>query len=433
MRFARWPCVCLAVIAVLGTVSISWDSALLERRSVEEPLCRQRPTAAELLGSEVTVAFPRLGRAGVYWPNTLAPFFHKIEPAYEAQWAKHGVKTVLSLNATFIVSKQHDTTALTLCNVYPRHQVFNHLPGLEVITVKSRLASTMRTFAQAHPHRSAEIQRLTPASFRLADPRDCNDFRKQVNDSMWIQKRDYQHNSRGIHLLSPLEAAAIAQNCSSAVGSKHLVQRYLPNPLLVNGHKCDLRVYLYIPVTVPFLAFYAPRWYVKCGHERYNASSRDLKNIVTNTKLHGKVREGADYSELVLGPEQLQEHLQKQGIPADFVNVTLKAQIKAKLGLLMEAVVESVKLPETGYELMGCDMMLDSELNLWLIEVNMSPGLVVTLAQRKRQAVELMLPAVVGMQLDLLRFAATGRDRRSLSPSTDFPSKGSLELVYPNS
>ena len=73
----------------------------------------------------------------------------------------------------------------------------------------------------------------------------------------------------------------------------------------MKGHKCDIRVYLYIPTSVPLVAYYSPVWYMKCGHQQFNLTSTDPENVVTNTKarlkergqgwpqVNGKLREGA--------------------------------------------------------------------------------------------------------------------------------------------
>ncbi|CAE7489244.1 TTLL10 [Symbiodinium pilosum] len=196
----------------------------------------------------------------------------------------------------------------------------------------------------------------------------------------------------------------------------------------VNGRKCDFRVYLYIPTSVPLVALYSPVFYIRCGHQAFNVSSTDPLNVVTNTKVRGKLREGANYSELVLGPDQLQQQLSQQGLPDDFVKATLLPAMKAKLALLMEVMCFATtvgQLQTTNYELFGIDMMLDTDLNVWLIEVNSSPGLEKSLGARK-EAVEAIIPPVVGLQLDLLRFAASGRPRANLTLS-DLPSKGVLD------
>eukprot|EP00913_Durusdinium_trenchii_P018048 g16959.t1 len=213
---------------------------------------------------------------------------------------------------------------------------------------------------------------------------------------------DRRHNSQGVRLLKPEEAQTFAQTCSTnqTRRPRGMVQQYLANPLLVNGHKCDFRVYLYIPTSVPLVAFYSSAWYMKCGHQQFNLSSTDPENVVTNTKVHGKLREGANYSQLVLGPKQVQDVLGPKLGPAhkDFVQVELDAKIKQKLGLLMEVMESQAEdLQTTGYELLGCDMMLDADLNLWLIEVNNSPELMPSLGARQK-AVDHILPAVVKSQ-----------------------------------
>ena len=72
-------------------------------------------------------------------------------------------------------------------------------------------------------------------------------------------------------------------------------------------------------------------------------------------------------------------------------------------------------------------MMLDSDLNLWLFEMNPSPGLYTTskvrTASTKRVGKEM-----VGMQMDMLDFAAAGRPRDELS-TADLKSRGSFTPI----
>ncbi|CAK9064506.1 unnamed protein product [Durusdinium trenchii] len=377
------------------------------------PEC-DRPSAAELiskeaLGKKVTVAFVLLGKRRNYFKkfpieelNLEDRKLYPVEKAYKNAWESAGVTSIMSVEeATFVVSKQQTQHLLNLCTEYPRHQVFNHLPFTQPITLKSSLAFALKRFVSRVPWR-VEVLRLMPSSFVLRNKRDCLDFRRQVSSAMWIHKQDRRHNSQGVRLLKPEEAQTFAQTCSTnqTRRPRGMVQQYLANPLLVNGHKCDFRVYLYIPTSVPLVAFYSSAWYMKCGHQQFNLSSTDPENVVTNTKVHGKLRERANYSQLVLGPKQVQDVLGPKLGPAhkDFVQVELDAKIKQKLGLLMEVMESQAEdLQTTGYELLGCDMMLDADLNLWLIEVNNSPELMPSLGARQK-AVDHILPAVVKSQ-----------------------------------
>ncbi|CAE8636587.1 unnamed protein product [Polarella glacialis] len=407
--------------------------------------CALRERAHARIFSQLTVAFPIIGTepGSIYWKKDKHmgqrdKNFFAVERVYRAEWARQGVTVVDSLNATFIISKQPQKW-LELCKNYPNHQVINHFGSMQKLTKKFMLARTMKNFVRTHKHRLHEIQRFVPLTFVLSDRMDCLEFGANVDrQAMWIAKDFFKHNAQGVRLLHEPEARELAASClqhtaaerktssgdSTQVG-RTLVQSYLQRPFLVQGRKCDFRVYLYIPVSEPLLAFYAPGWYMKCGHSQFNLTSRDVTNVVTNTKVKGKMREGANYSELVWGPEQLQSYLSEQGFAADWVRTVFAEQLKKKLGLLMEA-LGPVK--GTGYELLGCDLMLDEDLNVWLMEVNNSPEMSASLGGRKA-AVEGILRAVVGTQIDLMHFAASGKPREDLS-LTDLPSVGELELVY---
>eukprot|EP00434_Breviolum_minutum_P005589 symbB.v1.2.004928.t1/scaffold285.1/size239547/2 len=407
----------LVVFSICGAWCV-YNFIVIWRREAAESLelgrfpdeCTDRPTAAELLTQQVTIVYVLLGRRRTYFTKfpvkDLDPEDRQlfaVEKVYRDAWQKAGVQNDNSFDATFIISKQQNPRLLGLCHEYPRHQVFNHLEFIQPLTVKSQLAAVTRRYAFQHPQRAGDIARLLPSSFILRNPRDCKDFQRQVTKGMWIHKKDRAHNSQGVRLLTSQEAWQFAKNCGNqSLAPRGLVQRYLPNPLLVHEKKCDFRIYLYIPTSVPLVAFYSPVWYMRCGHEKFNLSSTDPLNVVTNTKVRGKLRVGANYSQLVLGPKQVQDVLSQQGLDPNFVEVTLAAKIKQQLTLLMEVLQSQVPtnaLQTTGYELLGVDMMLTSDLNLWLIEVNNSPGMEASLGARK-SAVDHMLPLVVAAQWD---------------------------------
>ncbi|CAL1128346.1 unnamed protein product, partial [Cladocopium goreaui] len=352
--------------------------------------CIARPNASQLMSQQVSVVYILLGQRKTYFKKfpvqDLEPEDRQlfaVEKAYRQAWEAAGVVSVMSEDATFVISKQQNPRLLDLCTEYPRHQVFNHLGFVQPITVKSQLAAAARRFAAGAKWRAKEISSLMPASYILRNPRDCLEFQDQVRSGMWIHKKDRTHNSQGVRLLTSQEAQGFAQSCGNE-SSRGLVQRYLPNPLLIHGRKCDFRIFLYIPSSVPLVAFSSPVWYMRCGHEKFNLSSTDPQNVVTNTKVNGKLRKGANYSELVLGPKQVQAILSETGFDSDFVEVKLAAKIKQKLTLLMEVLESQADhLKTTGYELLGVDMMLTSDLNLWLIEVNSSPGMESSLGARQ--------------------------------------------------
>lgn len=78
----------------------------------------------------------------------------------------------------------------------------------------------------------------------------------------WIGKvaRD-SHNASGITVVTVENAKRLLKKyengklCGS-VQTKYLLQHYIDNPLLINGHKFDFRVYMLIASTNPFMALY---------------------------------------------------------------------------------------------------------------------------------------------------------------------------------
>eukprot|EP00933_Yihiella_yeosuensis_P018374 TRINITY_DN15100_c1_g1_i2.p1 TRINITY_DN15100_c1_g1~~TRINITY_DN15100_c1_g1_i2.p1 ORF type:complete len:335 (-),score=37.66 TRINITY_DN15100_c1_g1_i2:523-1527(-) len=314
------------------------------------------------------------------------------------------------------------------------------------ISVKTNLAATFKKLANSMPNKAKDVGKFIPATWNLNLPEECDEWAMTegnlVHGRIWIHKeyRIHFHTAR-LEALEYDPAFTLAEDCmmihvgdfpKEGVEERDplgIIQHYINKPFLVHGRKCDFRVYFYIPATNPFITFYSPEFYIKCGHNPYNETSLDMFNVVTNTKVMGQLRPG-DYSDIVLGRQQFQEYLSQKGFPQNWVASELDRQLKQKLALLSEVLDPSLRpsLPSTGYELFGVDFMLDEkDMNMWLIEVNPSPELVPSRGARQL-AVETILPAVVGTQIDLIKFAASGRPRDSLALS-DLPSRGPLQLI----
>ena len=57
--------------------------------------------------------------------------------------------------------------------------------------------------------------------------------------------------------------------------------RYIPNPLLLNGKKFDVRAYMLIACTNPYIVLFH-NGYLRLSCENYDPESRDISTHLTN-------------------------------------------------------------------------------------------------------------------------------------------------------
>jgi hypothetical protein len=72
-----------------------------------------------------------------------------------------------------------------------------------------------------------------------------------------------------------------------------IAQKYISNPLLVNGHKFDFRIYLLIASTDPLIVFYHDG-FLRISLSKYSKNSTEKSTHFTNTALSKKIANNPD-------------------------------------------------------------------------------------------------------------------------------------------
>ncbi|KFP08423.1 Protein polyglycylase TTLL10, partial [Calypte anna] len=143
--------------------------------------------------------------------------------------------------------------------------------------------------------RLLKMKEFFPESFRL----DIREERKAFfelckEEQIWICKPSGSNQGQGIFpALNNFQARLHRreENPPSTVPHKapraRIVQRYIHQPLLLEGKKFDVRSYLLIACTAPFLLFYA-QGYLRLSCVNYDATSDDLTVHLTNQSMQKK-------------------------------------------------------------------------------------------------------------------------------------------------
>ncbi|KFU95374.1 Inactive polyglycylase TTLL10, partial [Chaetura pelagica] len=185
-------------------------------------------------------------------------------------------------------------------------------------------------------HRLLKMKEFFPESFRLDLKDDRNAFFELCKEEeIWICKPSCSNQGQGIFLLKiPAAVNTLQAKLQSSTGclldqphkppQARIVQRYIHQPLLLEGKKFDVRSYLLVACTAPFLLFFA-QGYVRLTCGNYDASSEDLTVHLTNQHVQKKnplYRQQKD--ETVWRMEHFNSYVnekfrQTSGLPTDWV------------------------------------------------------------------------------------------------------------------
>jgi len=249
-------------------------------------------------------------------------------------------------------------------------------------------------------------------------PSDYGPFREEFNRSggIWIMKPCGRAQGKGIFMVDKIAQVEKwkQENSSREQQETYVISRYLQNPLLVGGKKFDLRIYAlvlsYMPLRVylyrcpapaltpplPSLAWAQLRALVRSPHlspsaagsaicrggfcrftaARYNMNRDDMKNLYVHLTNVAIQKKGENYdrgSGMKWPIRSLKLYLiSKFGVAAANRCFELVQLVVLRSLLAVQPVVTQDK---HCFELYGYDVLIDSDLKPWLIEVNASPSL----------------------------------------------------------
>lgn len=258
------------------------------------------------------------------------------------------------------------------------HQRINHFPGTGFITNKLTLSTTPK------------VPNLLKA-FRL--PEEKEQFLKYASnypDKLWIQKSS---SHRGISV-EYVDNISVDRNNT-------LVQEYMSNPFLIDGKKFDIGIYAVLTSVEPLRAYiYDTESLIRFCAQPYLDPSNGKFN---STNLDSYVV-GDDYSPIWLMPTLLRYYIGTNLSMKETLNTYLRTLGKDgnKIWSQIEATISSVYKQkehhlarmsrfyqeDNGYnntsfggtlnqffEMVRFDFIVDDELNVYLMEANMSPNL----------------------------------------------------------
>ena len=295
-------------------------------------------------------------------------------------------------------------------------QMSNHIPGHESLYQKDFAAESVVKYAENYKAKPQcfSFDKFFPETWVLYNKKQCRDFFALFNSEQYQELKKERnivyirkvgadlHKGLGVQPVNEEEEQELratyknGERCGR-VSQNYIIQNFIYNPLLINGHKFDFRVYMLIASTNPMMVYYHDG-FLRLSLHKYDTKAENKGVFLTNTALSAGLfkyaKENGDYegkSEEELRNfqtwlfEEFQAYLIQQGIVTDpnWLDNYLRPELKKAMIHLIRMSQEPFMKDSTLYELQGVDFMMDANLNLWFIEANARPSLQGGVQKRK--------------------------------------------------
>ncbi|KAM9351234.1 protein polyglycylase TTLL10 [Symphorus nematophorus] len=318
-------------------------------------------------------------------------------------------------------------SSVNYCNFREGSQLVYQLPNNKVLTTKIGLLSSLREYERVcskvnHGRglRRLKMEEFIPTTFRMDVREEREAFFAQqdgVNNNeshMWICKPTALNQGRGIFLLKSQEDVAAfrlkLQHIEDSQASRkmhyrqpqaHIVQHYIQSPLLLRGKKFDVRSYLLIACTAPYIVFFR-HGYVRLTCDLYDPSSNNLSAHLTNqymqkkNPLYSQLKEDTVWSMESFNAYVNDRFRVAKGLPRDWVLGTFAKRMQQIMTQCFLAVKSKLDRRLGFFDLIGCDFMVDEDFKVWLLEMNCNPAL-----HTNCKVLKEVIPSAVVETLDL--------------------------------
>ncbi|XP_026966406.1 inactive polyglycylase TTLL10 isoform X5 [Sagmatias obliquidens] len=308
----------------------------------------------------------------------------------------------------------------TYCSFREGEQLLYQLPNSQLLTTKIGLLSALREHARVlsktsklAPCAQANVLKMEdffPETYRL-DIRDEREAFFTLFDAlsaetqMWICKPTASNQGKGIFLLRNQEEVAALQAKTQSIeddpiyrkmpfrapqarvvqrfcawAPRGALARYIQNPLLLDGKKFDVRSYLLIACTMPYMVFFG-HGYARLTLGLYDPQSSDLCGHLTNQFMQKK---SPLYlllkDDTVWSMEHLNRHIndkfrKAKRLPRDWVFTTFAKRMQQIMAHCFLSVKSKLKCKLGYFDLIGCDFLIDENFKVWLLEMSSNPAL----------------------------------------------------------
>lgn len=257
-------------------------------------------------------------------------------------------------------------------------QRVNHFPRSYELTRKDRLYKNIEKMQQLRGLKHFDI---VPVSFMLPlEYRDLVQTHRSNPKGTWIVKPTASSRGRGIYLISQPEQIPPDEQV--------IVSKYLSDPLCIDEHKCDIRLYVLVTSFDPLVIYLYEEGLVRLATVKYDKTTENLWNPCMHLCNYSINKYHSDYIKATESDEDvghkwtfsaLLRHLKSQGNDTTSLMQAIEDVIIKSIFACSQSIVSACKMfvpnQNNCFELYGYDILIDSSLRPWLLEVNLSPSL----------------------------------------------------------
>ena len=163
-------------------------------------------------------------------------------------------------------------------------QKINHFPSISEITRKDNLCKNIMKMQKKY---SKEAFDIIPETYILPDQFEEFEYSFQSQaqkgySQYWIVKPCNLSRGRGIYIIDDLGDIQEDENC--------VVSKYISNPLLINGLKFDMRIYIVITCLEPLRIYIFDEGMARFASEKYHLtqSKGEIYSHLTNYSINKK-------------------------------------------------------------------------------------------------------------------------------------------------
>ena len=188
--------------------------------------------------------------------------------------------------------------------------------------------------------------------------------------NIWIVKPSGLSRGRGISCIDQLND--ILSNIKTH--NQTVIQKYIENPLIIKGRKFDIRQWVLVTNFNPLTVYLFDTPYIRFGAEDFHLD--DFKNIfsqLTGNSIakHSEKFENSEIEGDMWETEQFREFLKNR--EGKDVWPQIQEKIKKVVIYALHSAKHKIMKRKNAFEVLGFDIMIDDLLNVYLIEINLSP------------------------------------------------------------
>ncbi|XP_074655111.1 uncharacterized protein LOC141908801 [Tubulanus polymorphus] len=325
-------------------------------------------------------------------------------------------------------------------------QLVNHIPNCSMLTNKLGLINSLKEYERVMSTLKKSRARLKftdifPETYNIDDKNERERFLETYNDGeIWICKPTGLNQGKGIYLFRNLDEIKKTiqerdERSENQPGRKltirrmpRIVQRYINDPLLVEGKKFDIRAYMMIPSTSPFMLYYHGG-YLRLSIHKYNKDDADMTTHLTNQYIQKKDPMYKEMKEdTVWSEERFNEYINEKvapekGLQKDWVFNVLAKQMQKIMRHCFECVRHKLGSKVGFFAIYGFDFMIDDNMKVWLIEININPALNIN-CEVLKDVLPPIIEQTIGMSLECFDKA------RKNQPILPLKTSHTFELIY---